>query len=57
MQGFVNKHLEKVGVSVTDLSAQFHDGVFFIILTGTLGGFFVPLNKYAITPETSDDKV
>jgi len=54
---FVNKHLSKVHLEVTDLDTQFHDGVFLILLLGLLEGFFVPLGSFHLTPKTIDQKV
>ena len=49
---FVNKHLSKVHLEVTDLDNQFHDGVFLILLLGLLEGFFVPLGSFYLTPKS-----
>ncbi|EGI67266.1 PREDICTED: beta-parvin [Acromyrmex echinatior] len=54
---FVNKHLSKVHLELTDLDTQFHDGVFLILLLGLLEGFFVPLGSFHLTPRTIDQKV
>jgi len=54
---FVNKHLSKVHLEVTDLDTQFHDGVFLTLLLGLLEGFFVPLGSFHLTPKTIDQKV
>lgn len=54
---FVNKHLSKVHLEVTDLDTQFHDGVFLTLLLGLLEGFFVPLGSFHLTPKTHDQKV
>ncbi|XP_058790601.1 beta-parvin isoform X2 [Phymastichus coffea] len=54
---FVNKHLSKVHLEVTDLDNQFHDGVFLILLLGLLEGFFVPLGSFHLTPKTHEHKV
>ncbi|XP_076759233.1 beta-parvin-like isoform X2 [Xylocopa sonorina] len=54
---FVNKHLSKVHLEVTDLDTQFHDGVFLTLLLGLLEGFFVPLGSFHLTPRTHDQKV
>ena len=35
---FVNKHLNKVNLEVTDLDSQFSDGVYLCLLTGLLEG-------------------
>lgn len=57
MKRFINKHLEASGVTVTDVAPQFHDGVYLIILTGTLANFFVPLNQFTMSPTTAEQKV
>ncbi|XP_074607464.1 beta-parvin-like [Acropora palmata] len=57
LQGFVNKHLSKLNVEVTDLDSQFHDGVYLIFLLGLLEGFFVPLYQFYITPGSKDQKL
>ncbi|XP_051161756.1 beta-parvin [Leptopilina boulardi] len=54
---FVNKHLSKVHLEVTDLDSQFHDGVFLTLLLGLLEGFFVPLGSFHLTPKNHDQKV
>ncbi|KAL7299100.1 hypothetical protein TKK_0008188 [Trichogramma kaykai] len=54
---FVNKHLSKVHLEVTDLDNQFHDGVFLILLLGLLEGFFVPLGNFYLTPKNYEQKV
>lgn len=54
---FVNRHLSKVHLEVTDLDTQFHDGVFLTLLLGLLEGFFVPLGAFHLTPKTIDQKV
>lgn len=54
---FVNKHLNKLGLEVTDLDTQFHDGVYLSLLMGLLEGFFVPLYAFHNTPHDFDQKV
>jgi parvin len=54
---FVNKHLNKLGLEVTDLDTQFHDGVYLALLMGLLEGFFVPLYAFHNTPHDFDQKV
>ncbi|XP_059481224.1 beta-parvin [Neocloeon triangulifer] len=54
---FVNKHLNKLGLEVTDLDSQFHDGVYLALLMGLLEGFFVPLYAFYNTPQDFDQKV
>jgi len=55
--GFVNKHLTKMGVTISNVANQFHDGVYLIMLIGSLGNFFVPLYNYNISPTTTEMKV
>ncbi|TGZ67263.1 hypothetical protein CRM22_004918 [Opisthorchis felineus] len=50
---FVNHHLAKINLSVTSLETEMNDGVYFILLIGLLGGFFVPLHAYHLTPLTN----
>ncbi|XP_077999818.1 beta-parvin-like isoform X1 [Glandiceps talaboti] len=54
---FVNKHLNKINLEVTDLDSQFCDGVYLVLLMGLLEGYFVPLYCYHLTPTTFDHKV
>lgn len=54
---FVNKHLNKVNLEVTDLDSQFHDGVYLTLLMGLLEGFFVPLFSFHLTPQDFEQKV
>jgi parvin len=48
---FVNKHLNKINLEVTDLDTQFSDGVYLCLLTGLLEGYFVPLYDFHLTPQ------
>jgi parvin len=48
---FVNKHLNKLNLEVTDLDSQFSDGVFLCLLVGLLEGYFVPLYEFHLTPQ------
>ena len=48
---FVNKHLNKLNLEVTDLDAQFSDGVYLCLLVGLLEGYFVPLHEFHLTPQ------
>ncbi|XP_068706017.1 beta-parvin-like isoform X2 [Montipora capricornis] len=57
LQGFVNKHLSKLSLEVTDLDSQFHDGVYLIFMLGLLEGFFVPLYQFHVTPSNKDQKL
>ncbi|XP_015833424.2 beta-parvin isoform X2 [Tribolium castaneum] len=54
---FVNKHLNKINLEVSDLETQFHDGVYLIMLMGLLEGFFVPLYSFHPTPRDFEQKV
>ena len=44
-------------MQVTDLALQFHDGVYLILLLGSLGDFYVPMNQYHLTPISDAMKV
>ncbi|XP_023237638.1 beta-parvin-like isoform X1 [Centruroides sculpturatus] len=54
---FVNKHLNRINLEVTDLDTQFHDGVYLTLLMGLLEGYFVPLFSFNLTPTSFDQKV
>lgn len=54
---FVNKHLNKLNMEVTDLDTQFHNGVYLTLLMGLLEGFFVPLCCYYLSPQDFEQKV
>ncbi|XP_023345848.1 beta-parvin [Eurytemora carolleeae] len=54
---FVNKHLNKINLEVTDLDSQFSDGVYLCLLAGLLEGYFVPLYDFHLTPQSFDEKV
>lgn len=54
---FVNKHLNKINLDVSDLETQFSDGVYLCLLTGLLEGYFVPLYDFFLTPQSFDEKV
>ncbi|KAI1883369.1 hypothetical protein AGOR_G00230710 [Albula goreensis] len=54
---FVNKHLNKLNLEVTELESQFADGVYLVLLMGLLEGYFVPLYNFYLTPETFEQKV
>lgn len=57
LQGFVNKHLSKLDLHISNLDTQFSDGVNFVLLIGLLEGYFVPLYLFHMTPQTFDNKV
>lgn len=54
---FVNKHLNKLNFEVGDLGSDFKDGVYLCLLMGVLGGFFVPLHDFYLTPKDHDQMV
>uniref|UniRef100_A0A452V270 Parvin beta n=1 Tax=Ursus maritimus TaxID=29073 RepID=A0A452V270_URSMA len=54
---FVNKHLNKLNLEVTELETQFADGVYLVLLTGLLEDYFVPLHNFYLTPDSFDQKV
>lgn len=49
---FANACLSQLSLKVTDLSRDFSDGVFLILLMGLLEGYFVPFHAYHPTPST-----
>lgn len=57
MVTFVNKHLNKINLEVSEIETQFHDGVYLTLLMGLLEGFFVPLYSFHLTPKDFDQKV
>ncbi|XP_016065579.1 PREDICTED: beta-parvin [Miniopterus natalensis] len=54
---FVNKHLNKLNLEVTELETQFADGVYLVLLIGLLEDYFVPLHNFYLTPDGFDQKV
>ncbi|XP_031657036.1 beta-parvin isoform X4 [Oncorhynchus kisutch] len=54
---FVNKHLNKLNLEVTELESQFADGVYLVLLMGLLENYFVPLYNFFLTPENFEQKV
>ncbi|OXB80544.1 UNVERIFIED_CONTAM: hypothetical protein H355_016334 [Colinus virginianus] len=54
---FVNKHLNKLNLEVTELETQFADGVYLVLLMGLLEGYFVPLHSFFLTPDSFEQKV
>ncbi|KAK9972597.1 hypothetical protein ABG768_025890 [Culter alburnus] len=54
---FVNKHLNKLNLEVSELETQFADGVYLVLLMGLLEGYFVPLYNFFLIPENFDHKV
>ncbi|XP_060695894.1 beta-parvin isoform X1 [Hemiscyllium ocellatum] len=53
---FVNKHLNKLNLEVTELETQFADGVYLVLLMGLLEDYFVPLYNFYLTPESFEQK-
>ncbi|XP_069759537.1 beta-parvin-like isoform X2 [Narcine bancroftii] len=53
---FVNKHLNKLNLEVTELETQFADGVYLVLLMGLLEDYFVPLYNFYLTPENFEQK-
>ncbi|CAG0920961.1 unnamed protein product [Notodromas monacha] len=54
---FVNKHLNRIDMELTDLEGQLSDGVFLVLLMGLLENYFIPLFAFNISPQTFDQKV
>lgn len=54
---FCNKHLNKINLEITDLEAQFQDGVFLILLMGLLEGYFIPLYKFHLQVASNEEKL
>ncbi|KAJ8245704.1 hypothetical protein GJAV_G00273590 [Gymnothorax javanicus] len=54
---FVNKHLNKLNLEVTELESQFADGVYLVLLMGLLENYFVSLSSFFLTPESFEQKV
>ncbi|KAI3644166.1 hypothetical protein MP228_010330 [Amoeboaphelidium protococcarum] len=54
---FLKTHLAKVDRQITDLAQDMHDGTNFVLLIAVLSNFFVPLNKFSISPQTNEDKL
>jgi len=54
---FVNKHLNKINLEVSDLETQFQDGVDLVLLMGLLEGYFVPLYSFHLTPNSFEQRV
>ncbi|XP_074083241.1 gamma-parvin [Macrotis lagotis] len=49
---FVNKKMERLGLSVQNIDTQFTDGVFLILLIGQLEGYFLNLKEFFLTPSS-----
>nr|CDS27526.1 peptidase Clp (S14 family) [Hymenolepis microstoma] len=54
---FANLHLGKLNIHVTDLQKQMNDGVYFLLLMGLLGGYFIPLHRFHLSPRTDEQKL
>ncbi|VDO11990.1 unnamed protein product [Rodentolepis nana] len=54
---FANSHLGKLNIHVTDLQKEMNDGVYFLLLLGLLGGYFIPLHRFHLTPRTDEQKL
>ncbi|GCB73682.1 hypothetical protein scyTo_0002763 [Scyliorhinus torazame] len=54
---FVNKHLNKLNLEVTELETQFADGVYLVLLMGLVGNYFIPLHNFFLTPDSFEHKV
>uniref|UniRef100_A0A672P0G9 Alpha-parvin-like n=1 Tax=Sinocyclocheilus grahami TaxID=75366 RepID=A0A672P0G9_SINGR len=54
---FVNKHLNKLNLEVSELKTQFADGVNLVLLMGLLEEYFVPLYNFFLIPENFDHKL
>lgn len=57
LMSFVNKHLNKINLEVTDLDTQFQDGIYLVLLMGLVEGYFVPLYSFFPTPSNFEQKV
>ncbi|KCV72135.1 hypothetical protein H696_01541 [Fonticula alba] len=40
-----------------DIAVPFHDGLYLLLLIGSLGGFYIPPSQYHSTPTTADQKI
>ncbi|XP_027710083.1 gamma-parvin [Vombatus ursinus] len=49
---FVNKKMERLGLSVRNIDTQFADGVILILLIGQLEGYFLNLKDFFLTPSS-----
>lgn len=54
---FINSHLCKMNLNATNLETDMEDGVYFILLLGLLGGFYVPMHAYYPTPLTEAQRL
>ena len=54
----VNLALQELGYTVNgDFKEQFSDGIFIIMLIGTMGKFFIPLYNFHVEIKKESDKV
>jgi parvin len=53
---FVNKHLNKINLEVSDLETQFQDGVYMVLLMGLLEGYMVPLYSFHLQVSSFEQK-
>ncbi|XP_012590555.1 PREDICTED: gamma-parvin [Condylura cristata] len=54
---FVNRKLDRLGLSVQDLETQFADGVILLLLIGQLEGFFLHLKEFHLVPSSAAERV
>ncbi|KAF1742832.1 hypothetical protein MXB_4489 [Myxobolus squamalis] len=54
MMGFVNKHLDPIGRTITGI-IDLSSGVNFVLLCASLGNFYPPAYTYVLKPITSSD--
>ncbi|XP_054668586.1 gamma-parvin isoform X1 [Grus americana] len=52
---FVNRHVGKLGVKVTDIESQLADGVILLLLIGQLEGYFLNLRDFFLTPASTTE--
>ncbi|XP_054255766.1 gamma-parvin [Indicator indicator] len=50
---FVNQHVGKLGLNLTDIESQFSDGVILLLLIGQLEGYFLNLRDFFLTPAST----
>lgn len=53
---FVNNNIREIGIQINDL-IDLYNGGYLIVLIGIIGKFFVPLNRFKLTPESEEDKM
>ncbi|XP_044535530.1 gamma-parvin isoform X1 [Gracilinanus agilis] len=52
IMNFVNKKMERLGLSVKNIDTQFADGVILILLIGQLEGYFLNLKDFFLNPSS-----